>query len=402
VRTSSTLRAIGIAGVLLLLAGCTSTGEDEKQREPLALTIGALLPQTGAYAALAPAQAAGIELAAQDVNQAELGITVTVQTRDSGDASTPAVAATSMTDLLAAKATAVVGATSTEVSKTVLKTAVAAGVVMISPQNSDPAFTGIDDDGLYFRTSPSDALEGATLGKRIVADGAKRLGVVMLDDEYGSQLRSAVRSGFESAGGTVAATAKVAADTTDFAPTVAEIAQGKPDAVVLITGTQSTAIVPGLIAAGIPATSLYFVDRNTLQYGADMPVSLEGATGTLPGPTLDPFFEKRLREFNPALTSFAYAPEAYDAVVLLALGALAADSIKGDAIAAKLRGVSGGTGHGEKATDFASAAQIIISGDPVDYDGYSGPIRFDRNGDPAGAVIGFYRYGADNRFVRLD
>jgi len=105
---------------------------------------------------------------------------------------------------------------------------------------------------------------------------------------------------------------------------------------------------------------------------------------------------------NPALTTFAYAPESYDAVVLLALAALDAKSTKGTSIAASLRAVSGGSGKGEKATDFASAAQIVLSGDPVDYDGYSGAIGFDKNGDPAEAVIGFYRYGADNRFVRLE
>ncbi|CAN5133264.1 ABC transporter substrate-binding protein [soil metagenome] len=400
-RTSSTVRAVSLTTALLLLAGCAPTAEQEPVKE-LELTIGALLPQTGAYAGLAPAQAAGIDLAVQDVNQAELGITVTVQTRDSGDASTPAVAEASVTDLVAGKVTAIVGATSTEVSQAVLTTATAAGVVMISPQNSDPSFTDAKDDGLYFRTAPSDVLEGVTLGERIAEDGAETLGIMLFDDDYGTEMRDAVRSGFESAGGTVEITQGFDATTADLMAPITSLANAKTDAVVLITGSQSTTIVPALVSLGVPVTSLYFVDRNTLQYGGDMLVPLEGATGTLSGPVLEPFFEKRLREFNPALTAFAYAPESYDAVVLLALAALAAGSTEGTAIAKELRGVSGGTGKGEKATDFASAAQIVLSGDPVDYDGYSGPIGFDKNGDPAQAVIGFYRYGADNRFIRLE
>jgi branched-chain amino acid transport system substrate-binding protein len=402
VRTSTTVRVVSITSVLLLLAGCASPTEDVEPREDLELTIGALLPQTGAYASLAPAQAAGIALAAQDVNQAELGITVSVETRDSGDAASPTVAEASVADLLKSKTTAIVGATSTDVSKAVAKTVTDAGVVMVSPQNSDPSFTGLKDDGLYFRTAPSDVLEGVTLGERIAEDGAESLGIVLFEDDYGTGLRDAVTSGFESAGGTVEVTEAFDATTTDLAPLIADVAEAKPDAVVLITGAQSVSIVPGLVAAGIAAKSLYFVDRNTLQYGADMPVPLEGATGTLAGPVLDPFFEKRLRELNPALTGFAYAPESYDAVVLLALASLSAGSTKGEAIASKLRAVSGGSDKGEKATDFASAAQIIVSGDPVDYDGYSGPIGFDKNGDPAEAIIGFYGYGADNRFTRLD
>ena len=392
---------MGLATALLVLAGCTAT-TDQKPAKQLELTVGALLPQTGAFASLAPAQAAGIALAAQDVNQAELGITVTVETRDSGDASTPAVAEASVTDLLAVKATAIVGATSTEVSQAVLKKATAAGVVMISPQNSDPSFTESKDDGLYFRTAPSDVLEGVTLGKRIANDGAKTLGIMLFDDDYGNEMRDAITSGFESEGGTVEITNRFDATTTDLVPPITSLAKAKTDAVVLITGSQSTTIVPGLVSLGVAVTDLYFVDRNTLQYGGDMPVPLDGATGTLSGPVLDPFFEKRLREFNPALTVFAYAPESYDAVVLLALAALDAKSTKGASIAASLRAVSGGSGNGEKATDFASAAQIVLSGDPVDYDGYSGPIGFDKSGDPSQAVIGFYRYGADNRFTRLD
>ena len=64
--------------------------------------------------------------------------------------------------------------------------------------------------------------------------------------------------------------------------------------------------------------------------------------------------------------------------------------------------VSGGSGDGEKATDFASAAQIILDGGVVDYDGNSGPITFDENGDPTEATIGIFEYGADNKFSRIN
>ncbi len=59
-------------------------------------------------------------------------------------------------------------------------------------------------------------------------------------------------------------------------------------------------------------------------------------------------------------------------------------------------------GTGEKATDFASAAQIILDGGVVDYDGFSGPITFDENGDPTEATIGIYEYAADNTYSRIN
>ena len=53
------------------------------------------------------------------------------------------------------------------------------------------------------------------------------------------------------------------------------------------------------------------------------------------------------------------------------------------------------------ATDFSSAAQAILDGDEVDYDGNSGPITFDENGDPTEATIGVFQYGADNLNTRI-
>ena len=40
--------------------------------------------------------------------------------------------------------------------------------------------------------------------------------------------------------------------------------------------------------------------------------------------------------------------------------------------------------------------------DVADYDGYSGPITFDENGDPTEATIGIFQYGADNMYSRIN
>ena len=407
------MRHIVISGIALaavaatVLAGCTSPAPTTSVK-PLTLTVGALLPQTGQFAALAPAETAGITLAVNDINQAGLGITVKVLTRDSGDAvagtagapPTATAATAAVKDLIAKHATAIVGASSNDVSRAIIGQVTGAGLVMISPQNSSPEFSTIDDHGLYFRTSPSDDAEGSALGSVMAVAGGKRLAMMVLSDDYGTGIEKTISAAFTKAGGQVVAKEEFPATQTDFSKEVAAVVKSKPDAVALVTQGQAATIVPALVAAGIPPTALYFTDRNLLQYGPAMPVALTGATGIVAGPVLDSFFQKKILAIDPTLTSFSYAPESYDAVVLLALGALAAQSTDGAKIAAKLRAVSGGTGHGEKATDFASAAQIVLAGDAVDYDGYSGGIAFDANGDPAQAVFGVFHYGADNRFTR--
>ncbi|MES2169103.1 MAG: ABC transporter substrate-binding protein [Actinomycetota bacterium] len=404
----SPIGVIAIAAtVALLLDGCSSPSP-AKTAAPLTLTIGALVPQTGQFSALAPAETAGITLAMNDINQAGLGITVKVLTKDSGDAvagtagapPTATAATAAVKDLISKHATAIVGASSDDVSRAVIDQVTGAGLVMISPQNSSPEFTGIKDDGLYFRTSASDDAEGTALGSVMAVAGGKRLATLVLDDDYGTGIEKTMSAAFTKAGGQVVAKEEFPATQTDFSKQVADVVKAKPDAVAVVTQGQATTIVPALIAAGIPATSLYLAGSDLLQYGPAMRATLTGTTGVAPGPVLDSFFQKKILAIDPTLTGFAYAPESYDAVVLLALGALSARSTDGAKIAAKLRAVSGGTGHGEKATDFASAAQIILAGDAVDYDGYSGGIAFDANGDPAGAEFGVFVYGAGNQFTR--
>ena len=410
-RRSRSLKSIlgGIAVVgasALVLSGCATTETEEPAgpTEQLTLKIGTILPQSGALAFLGPPEEAGVALAVQDINEADLGITVEAVYRDSGDTTTD-TATVSVTDLLSQDVSAIVGAASSGVSKTVIDQIVAAGVVQFSPANTSPDFTTYADDNLYWRTAPSDLLQGEVLGNLIAEDGAATLGMIVLNDAYGTGLAGALRATFEAAGGEVVAEELFNEGDTSFDAQISALTAAAPDAIAVITFDQAKVVVPGLVGAGYPGNQLYFVDGNLADYSADFAAGLvEGAKGTLPGLDIATLgnFQERLLEVDPELTEFSYAAESYDAVVLLALAALAAGSTEGADIAAKLQEVSGGSGDGEKATDFASAAQIILDGGVVDYDGVSGPITFDENGDPTEATIGVYQYGADNKFSRIN
>ena len=200
---SKTLKSIlgGVAVVgasALVLAGCAPTAEPEEPtapREDLTLKIGTILPQSGSLAFLGPPEEAGVALAAQDINDADLGITVEVEYRDSGDTTTD-TATVSVTDLLSLDVSAIVGAASSGVSKTVIDQIVGAGVIQFSPANTSPDFTNYPDDNLYWRTAPSDILQGEVLGNLIAEDGAATLGLIVLNDAYGTGLAKAVKETF--------------------------------------------------------------------------------------------------------------------------------------------------------------------------------------------------------------
>ncbi|MHA7273156.1 ABC transporter substrate-binding protein [Arthrobacter sp. TMT4-20] len=359
------------------------------------LVLGTLLPTTGALAFLGPPEIAGTNLAVQEINEAGgvLGQDVEIIHRDSGDTTTD-IATQSVTDLLSQDVSAIIGAASSGVSRTVINQITGAGVIQISPANTAPDFTDWDDNGLYWRTAPSDVLQGRVLGNYIMECGAQTVGMVTLNDAYGTGLQGFISEAVEGAGGQVVANEMFNEGDSQFSSQVDAVVATEPDAIVVISFDQATSIVPLLTAQGIDPSTLFLVDGNTADYSADLdPGTMEGAQGTIPGPFTGDAFQEALLEIDPALTSWSYAGESYDAANVVALAAEAAGSTDGAAIAAELQGV---TGEGEKCYDFAACVTLLRDGEDIDYDGISGPITFDENGDPTEAFIGIYAFDGDN------
>ncbi|PXA68437.1 ABC transporter substrate-binding protein [Cryobacterium arcticum] len=370
-------------------------------KRDLTLKIGSILPESGALAFLGPPDEAGVKLAVADVNAANTGLTIDATYRDSGDTTTD-TATVSVTDLLAGGATAIVGAASSAVSMSVIDQITGAGAVHFSPANTSPDFTDYPDQGLFWRTNPSDLLQGEVLGNQIAEDGNSTLGLIVLNDSYGTALADATTAAFEGAGGEVVATSLFNEGEANFSSQIADVTAAKPDAIALITFDQAQVITPALVGTGFPGDQLYFVGSNLSDYSDTFePGLITGATGTRPGAKQVTAFTDRLLELDPSLTDFTYAAESYDAVILLALAAYAGNDVSGRAIADNLRQVSGGTGDGTKVTDFADAAATLAAGEQIDYDGPSGLITFDEHGDPTEATIGVYEYGDDNTYSRI-
>ena len=411
---------LAIAGVsTLLLSACAQGGtppaETEEPTEAagdalpieagerdLTLKVGTILPQSGTLAFLGPPEEAGVALGAQEVNEADSGISMEVIYRDSGDTTTD-IATVSVTDLLSQDVSAIIGAASSGVSFTVIDQIAAAGVVQFSPANTSPDFTDYEDEGLYFRTAPSDLLQGEVLGNLIAEDGASTLGLLVLNDPYGTGLAAATKESFEAAGGEVVAEELFNTGDSNFDAQLSAINAANPDAVAVITFDEAKVVVPALVGSGYPGDQLYFVDGNLSDYSADFaPGLVAGAKGTLPGPVLEDDFRDRMLAIDPNLADYSYGPESYDAAVLIALAAYAANSTDGVDIAKYLRQVSGGSGDGEKVTDLAEAFALLAEGQQIDWDGPSGPITLDENGDPTEATIGIYQYGDDNTYERIN
>ena len=402
-----------LAASALVLSGCAAAEETEEAVTSteeavvgdLTLKIGTALPQTGNLAFLGPPEEAGVALAIKDVNEAAAGITVEVEWGDSGDTDNKAYE-TEIPRLLNAGVSAILGAASSGTSLQFIDQVIAADVIQFSPANTSAAFTTYEDNGLYWRTAPSDVLQGEVLGNWLAEDGYQNIAMLVLNDSYGTGLAQFTTETFEAAGGSVLAAPTYNTGDTNFTSQINEVLAVDPDAIVLITFEEATTIIPELLSQ-YPSDQIYMVDGNLANFSEDFAAgTMTGAKGTLPGLDTNAIGDFTVRmndnwvaEGNADLCGvFAYGAESYDAVVLLALAALAAGATDGPTVAGKLQEVSGGTGGGEKCTSFAECAAIINAGGVADYDGVSGPITFNEVGDPTEASIGKYIYLEDNTY----
>lgn len=391
------------AASALVLSGCAGTSQTETFPD---LKIGTALPVTGNLSFLGPPEEAGVMLAVADINAANAGINIEVVYGDSGDTDNKAYEV-EIPRLLGEDVRAIVGAASSGVSLQFIdQVTKEAGVIQFSPANTSPAFTDYDDDGLFFRTAPSDVLQGEVLGNLLAADGHETVAMIVINDAYGTGLRDFTTLAFEAAGGSVVATPSYNVGDTNFTSQINEMLALDPDAIVVLAFDETKTIVPALIDAGFSNDALYFTDGNLADYSEDFaPGLIEGSKGTLPGPPSDTIsndYKERAQAVWTAsggdeLTSWAYSTESYDAVVLIAIAALAAESTLSTEIAGKLSEVSGFTGGGTKCTTFAECAEIINGGGVADYDGLSGGIALNEAGDPTETAIGIYQFDAENK-----
>jgi ABC-type branched-subunit amino acid transport system substrate-binding protein len=367
------------------------------------LRIGTIFPTTGAQSYLGPGQAAGVEAAVREINQAGgvLGKPVEVFHRDSGDATTDTLEK-SLADLQTKFIDVLIGPSSSVLEERLIPKVVAAGIPLISPAATSVRLSGLNSSGLLFRTVPSAALQGTALGTTI-GGGKAKVALVYLDDETGAAILGTLTASLRKSGGKLVTAQKYAPDVKDFSPIIEAVRRAAPDAVVLVSPfsamEQNKLVITQLSAAGFGGAKLWLTSDNMADYSQALPAgTLTGVNGILEGAEPDDAFKSKVKAADPAVSSFLYSAEAYDATVLAALAATVAHNDAGLSIAKRLREVSEG---GIKCTSYAECLDVLKTQSDIDYDGVSGPITFDRNGDPGTAHYGIYRYDAANRFARV-
>ncbi len=371
------------------------------------LVLGTMLPATGDLAFLGPPEFAGVEMALEEIDAAGgvLGSPVTYIEGDSGDTTTD-IASQTVDSQLAQGVNAIIGAASSGVSLTVIDKITSNGVLQFSPANTAPILTTYPDNGLYFRNSPSDVLQGAVIAGQAIDLGFTNMAVIARQDPYGEGLAAATVKDFTAAGGTIVGGKELLYDSAapSFEAEVAQIKAGAPDAVTVIGFEESVKLIQEMIKQGVgPAdVQLFLVDGNlSATIFADFPKgTMKGTIGTVPSGSVDlTAFNERMLAFDPALVDFTYGPQSYDATMVIALAAHSTGCADGVAIAAALADVAGN--GGEECSTYADCIALLDAGTDIDYMGIAGGVDFNEFGDLLEGTISINEYSSNTEFKEI-
>ena len=366
------------------------------------LVLASLMPLSGDLAALGPGIALGASLAVQQINAAGgiNGVPVELIEGDSG--CDGAIALDSLTEAIAGGAQGVMGAACSGTSLAILDTAIAAEVVMVSPSNTSPQFTKMDNKGFYARTAPSDLLQGDVLASLLLEDGVESISIISRADSYGRGLAEATASAFEAGGGVVKNVVYHAVDATEFNSEVTAVGKGSPDAIVgILFPATGCGVLQPAFEQGLLDTPWYMTDGVKdagLNSACGLGSALDGMKGTAPGSAAgaakDAFEAAYATVSADGSPTFIFAPQAYDAVMLMAISA-AANGVTGPEIASGLVEASSG---GTKCIG-AECIALAAAGEDVDYVGASGEVELDKSGDPTASTYDIWTTEGDTNPV---
>ncbi len=246
------------------------------------------------------------------------------------------------------------------------------GIVMVSPAASSPALSTAEDDGLFFRTSPSDARQGEVMAEVLMARGNKKVAVSFTNNDYGKGLAESFKAAFEKAGGTVTIIAAHEDGKADYSAEVGALAAAGGDVLVVCgyIDQGGKGIIQGSLDAG--AFKTFFLPDG--MYGDSLIAAigkpLDGSFGSVPG--IDNDGSKKFIEMAKAAGfngTTSYAPESYDAAALIMLAMQAAKSSKSTDLKGKILEVANGPGEKIIPGDLAKGLELLAAGTAIDYDG---------------------------------
>jgi len=352
------------------------------------IKVGIILGFTGPIETLTPAMRDSAKLAFAEVSASGAllgGETITPLIGDSTCIdSDAAVAAAEL--IVSEGAVAIMGADCSGVTGAIAtNVAVPNGVTMVSPSATSPGLTSLADNGLFFRTAPSDAKGGQVLAQVALDRGLTSVAVTYTNNDYGKGLADVFEASFTSGGGTVTAVASHEDGKADYSAEVGVLGSAGGDALVVIGYLDQGG--KGMIQASLDSGSfdLFVLSDGMIGQSIidDIGADLNGSFGTLPG--TQSAGAAKFAEISGDIDPTApYAGESYDAAALIALAIEAGGSADRSSIVANIKKVANAPGEQILPGELAKGLAILTAGGDIDYQGAT-DVELSTFGDAAGS-----------------
>lgn len=340
--------------------------------------LGIIIGFTGPIESLTPAMAAGAELAMKEVSDsgALLGGSTVVSVR--GDSTCiDSAAATAVAERLITsdKVNAIVGGDCSGITGAILQNVARPnGIVMVSPSATSPALSTAEDDGLFFRTAPSDARQGQVVADILGERGYKSVAITYTNNDYGKGLADAIQASFEAGGGTVTINTSHEDGKADYSSEVGALASAGGE--VLVVAGYLDQGGKGIIQASLDSGAFEVFELPDGMVGdslvANIGDGLNGSFGQHPGtdsPGAGMFVEmSKAAGFDG---TGPFSPESYDAAALIMLAMQAAGSSASADFKDKITSVANAPGEKIYPGDLAKGLKILADGGDIDYVGAS-------------------------------
>ena len=406
VRSRRNRSVAALIAAAVLIAGCSGSDDDASPTTEASpetteatpetteagltgegLDVGLLAPSSGLLATLFQGQQRGADFAVEDVNDGggvlEGPLTITTSVAEAG--AEPAANVTAAVD---GGAQALIGPAGSSGGREVRDEVVALDSTICSASATVPSLTLGQDPLALFRTAVPDDVTATYLAGQIIErrdetapEAPWNVAIVARGDAYGQSVGNTMAAVLQSAG-LVPSVVDYNPRRVQFTGIAQEVAALQPDVSILVTYEEGANLLSALVSAGLDPATMIGLDAFFSPRIAELATAGTEATAVdgfqMLGTMGTRAFLERLYEDDPN-GQVANAPQAYDCAMVLSLATAVLDAGDADSLAEAAVMV---TGDGVTCTTYADCLDKLESGDDINYDGVSGQIALDDNGDP--------------------
>lgn len=383
------LKTMAAGGATAALAGCLDslTGGDGGGST---YDVGLVNPYTGDLAPFADRNDRGSDLALNEINDEKVaGGTINKLTEDSETTSNSGVSAAQK--LVNQEGVEVLtGPCSSGVAVSIAESVTIPNeITHIMINSTAPSITDLEDDGYCLRTSPSDAFQGRALAQVVADNDVSSASVIMVNNDYGQGLADAFKTRFEEMGNTVETMVPAEQGRSSYSTQLNEATGSEPGAIVFVVYPQTfQTMIREAYEMGVQSDYETFGAESMVSDEVEnnvSPEAINGMKGTNPSPPIESevykdFAEDFQNEYDRQPT--VWAAYAYDAYMLLGLAIHAAGEYSSDAVNEQIYEIS--RPDGTEVSTIAEGKSELDDGNAINYQGASGNVDMDENGDPAG------------------